>query len=111
MRPVGSPHHGPASVDNVLCLCPNDHVLFDRGVIALDAAWNVIDVRSQTGARDSFGARTDTRSAPSMPPTTALCFRSAYVLSQRVPGRGLTVRDRSSERVCEPLSLRTDSAR
>jgi putative restriction endonuclease len=36
VRPLGRPHHGPDSVDNVLCLCPNDHVLFDRGVLQVE---------------------------------------------------------------------------
>jgi putative restriction endonuclease len=38
IRPLGSPHDGPDREDNILCLCPNHHVLFDRGsfVIAED---------------------------------------------------------------------------
>lgn len=48
MRPVGKPHEGPDAAENVLCLCPNDHVLFDRGAIGLDASWNVVDLK--TGA-------------------------------------------------------------
>jgi putative restriction endonuclease len=31
IRPLGSPHHGPDVLANVLCLCPNHHVLFDLG--------------------------------------------------------------------------------
>ncbi len=31
IRPLGAPHHGPDSLDNVLCLCPNHHALFDFG--------------------------------------------------------------------------------
>ena len=29
IRPLGAPHHGPDILANVLCLCPNHHVLFD----------------------------------------------------------------------------------
>jgi putative restriction endonuclease len=43
LRPVGSPHHGPDEVGNVLCLCPNDHVRLDRGAIVIDDDWNVLD--------------------------------------------------------------------
>jgi putative restriction endonuclease len=43
LRPVGSPHHGPDDVGNVLCLCPNDHVRLDRGAIVLDDVWNVVE--------------------------------------------------------------------
>ena len=33
IRPLGTPHNGPDAVDNILCLCPNHHVLFDNGAI------------------------------------------------------------------------------
>lgn len=33
--PRGKPHHGPDTPSNVLCLCPNCHVQFDRGTIQL----------------------------------------------------------------------------
>lgn len=36
IRPLGAPHHGPDSSENILCLCPNHHVLFDYGGIAID---------------------------------------------------------------------------
>jgi putative restriction endonuclease len=36
IRPLGSPHNGPDTPENILCLCPNHHVLFDHGGIALD---------------------------------------------------------------------------
>ncbi|MDP4512029.1 HNH endonuclease [Nonomuraea turcica] len=35
IRPVGTPHDGPDEPGNILCLCPNDHVLFDRGGLTL----------------------------------------------------------------------------
>ena len=31
IRPLGAPHHGPDTLANVLCLCPNHHALFDFG--------------------------------------------------------------------------------
>ena len=31
IKPIGSPHNGPDALDNMPCLCPNHHVLFDRG--------------------------------------------------------------------------------
>lgn len=31
IRPLGAPHHGPDVLANVLCFCPNHHVLFDLG--------------------------------------------------------------------------------
>jgi putative restriction endonuclease len=37
IRPLGRPHNGPGTMDNILCLCPNHHVLFDRGSLTIDA--------------------------------------------------------------------------
>lgn len=36
VRALGAPHNGPDVVSNVLCLCPNDHVLFDKGALYVD---------------------------------------------------------------------------
>ena len=35
IRPLGRPHNGPDQPDNILCLCPNHHVLFDAGAFAI----------------------------------------------------------------------------
>ncbi len=35
IRPLGAPHNGPDTPDNILCLCPNHHVLFDYGGFAI----------------------------------------------------------------------------
>lgn len=35
IRPLGTPHDGPDSADNILCLCPNHHVLFDYGELMI----------------------------------------------------------------------------
>tara|TARA_R110002096_G_scaffold97694_6_gene217672 strand:- start:7609 stop:8382 length:774 start_codon:yes stop_codon:yes gene_type:complete len=37
IKPLGSPHNGPDIRDNILCVCPNCHVLLDYGAIMLDA--------------------------------------------------------------------------
>ena len=36
IRALGTPHNGPDILDNLLCLCPNDHVRFDAGAIYID---------------------------------------------------------------------------
>lgn len=36
IRPLGAPHHGVDNLGNVLCLCPNCHVLFDGLVMWVD---------------------------------------------------------------------------
>ena len=33
IKPLGRPHSGPDRLENLLCLCPNDHVLFDKGSV------------------------------------------------------------------------------
>ncbi|MEU7483324.1 HNH endonuclease [Streptomyces sp. NPDC042319] len=38
---LGSPHDGPDELSNLLCLCPNHHVQFDRLAIYIDEDWVV----------------------------------------------------------------------
>jgi putative restriction endonuclease len=35
IRPLAAPHNGPDTTENLLCLCPNHHVLFELGSIAI----------------------------------------------------------------------------
>ena len=35
IRPLGSPHNGPDVMGNIICLCPNHHVLFDIGAYTI----------------------------------------------------------------------------
>jgi HNH endonuclease len=41
IRALGIPHNGPDVLDNVLCLCPNDHVRFDTGAIYVDDDYRI----------------------------------------------------------------------
>lgn len=36
IKPLGTPHEGEDATDNLLCLCPNHHVMFDRGGFAIN---------------------------------------------------------------------------
>ena len=36
IKPLGAPHNGPDVPENVLCLCPTCHVLFDYGAFLID---------------------------------------------------------------------------
>lgn len=38
IRPLGTPHGGPDTPSNILCLCPNDHAALDFGAIAIDSS-------------------------------------------------------------------------
>ena len=35
IKPLGNPHNGPDQIENVLCLCPNHHVMLDRGGLSI----------------------------------------------------------------------------
>jgi putative restriction endonuclease len=35
IQPLGAPHNGPDTEENILCLCPNHHVLFDQGAFTV----------------------------------------------------------------------------
>jgi predicted restriction endonuclease len=41
IRPLGRGHDGPDVPSNVLCLCPNCHVLFDNGALIVDTSMKV----------------------------------------------------------------------
>ena len=36
IKPLGSPHNGPDVPGNIICLCPNHHVLFDIGSFVIN---------------------------------------------------------------------------
>lgn len=36
IKPLGQPHNGPDTADNIIVLCPNHHVMFDYGALALN---------------------------------------------------------------------------
>jgi len=35
IKPLGKPHDGDDSIANLLCLCPNHHVMFDKGTFSI----------------------------------------------------------------------------
>ena len=42
IKPLGRPHDGFDSLDNMLCLCPNHHVMFDKGSFSIDENFNFV---------------------------------------------------------------------
>lgn len=36
IRPLGFPHSGPDVIENLLCLCPNHHLMFDKYCYSID---------------------------------------------------------------------------
>ncbi|MER5894819.1 YDG/SRA domain-containing protein [Streptomyces sp. NPDC001876] len=49
IQALGAPHNGPDVVGNVLCLCPNCHVLFDAGALYLRDDLVVMAGESEVG--------------------------------------------------------------
>jgi putative restriction endonuclease len=43
IRALGRPHAGPDVLSNLLCLCPNHHIMFDTGAIYINDNWKVCD--------------------------------------------------------------------
>lgn len=43
IQPLGTPHNGPDTQENILCLCPNCHVRFDGLAIYVDESGQVRD--------------------------------------------------------------------
>jgi putative restriction endonuclease len=44
LRPLGRPHFGSDSEDNILCLCPNHHVLLDYGAFGIGDDFRLIGI-------------------------------------------------------------------
>jgi hypothetical protein len=43
IKPLGKNHNGPDTMDNMLCVCPNHHIMFDMGALSIDLNnWTVI---------------------------------------------------------------------
>ena len=57
IRPLGSPHDGPDVEGNVLCLCPNHHVMFDHGSFAVGDEGHLLGLPGQL--RTARGHRVD----------------------------------------------------
>jgi len=55
IRPLGAPHNGPDTKDNILCLCPNHHVLFDNGAVSIAEDLALIGEDSQLTVHRNHG--------------------------------------------------------
>ncbi|MEU8290397.1 HNH endonuclease [Streptomyces pseudogriseolus] len=81
IRGLGSPHHGPDELQNLLCLCANCHVLFDGLEIYVDNEGLVRGTRGDRTPRPL-------RRAPGHPIDEAhvAYHRTLCTLSARVKG-------------------------
>ncbi len=53
IRPLGAPHHGPDTLGNVLCLCPNHHVLFDLGSFGVATDYMLLGLPGRLRIQDA----------------------------------------------------------
>ncbi|SEW35226.1 putative restriction endonuclease [Chitinophaga sp. YR573] len=44
VKPLGNPHDGDDSIDNIICLCPNHHVMFDKGSFSINDNLELIGI-------------------------------------------------------------------
>jgi len=44
IRPLGEPHNGRDRAGNIICLCPNHHVMFDKGAFSIKPDLTLIGV-------------------------------------------------------------------
>jgi putative restriction endonuclease len=49
IRPLGIPHNGPDTLDNLLCLCPNCHALFDGHALTVLPDHTILKLGEPTG--------------------------------------------------------------
>lgn len=47
IKPVGKPHDGPDKPENLLCLCPNHHLMLDKGVYMIADDLTLIGIDGQ----------------------------------------------------------------
>ena len=47
IRPLGSPHYGPDIDSNVLCLCPNHHVMLDYRVFTINDDFTLVGIEGR----------------------------------------------------------------
>jgi len=44
IRPLGRPHNGPDVPANILCMCPNHHLLFDKGAFTVADNFSLLGI-------------------------------------------------------------------
>lgn len=42
IKPLGKPHNGDDNSNNLICLCPNHHVMFDKGLFSIGNDFNLL---------------------------------------------------------------------
>lgn len=59
IKPLGRPHNGPDEKDNLLCLCPNHHVLLDRGGLSIENDLTLIGIQGKLYVKENHEINRD----------------------------------------------------
>lgn len=59
IRALGAPHDGPDTSDNIICLCPNHHVMFDLGVFSIADDLSLIGIEGKLSLSPDHHVKTD----------------------------------------------------
>lgn len=52
IRPLGLPHNGSDKPENIICLCPNHHVMFDKGIFTIADDFKLIGLNGSLIVKD-----------------------------------------------------------
>jgi putative restriction endonuclease len=53
IRSLGRPHNGSDTSDNIICLCPNHHVMFDYYIFSIKEDFSLIGIEGRLNLHDS----------------------------------------------------------
>lgn len=59
IRPLGAPHNGSDTSDNIICLCPNHHVMFDLGAFSIADDLSLVGVSGKLKVSDKHRINVD----------------------------------------------------
>ena len=59
IKPLSEPHNGPDTLDNLLCLCPNHHVMFDYGGFAITDNFELIGLDGSLHVKENHAINKD----------------------------------------------------
>ncbi len=53
IRPLGKPHNGKDQPGNLICLCPNHHVMFDKGIFRIENDLTLVGLEGSLTMHDN----------------------------------------------------------
>ncbi|MBB6330341.1 putative restriction endonuclease [Chryseobacterium sediminis] len=53
IKPLGKPHNGDDNPNNLICLCPNHHIMFDKGVFSIKDDLQLIGLSGELTINDN----------------------------------------------------------